>query len=116
MKSQLYSLHPSIWNVVEIEIEIPDSDDENYNPVEVEQIVKHISQATIVLLACLCRAEYNKVNGLENTKEIWDTLNTIHEDHKDGVPRRGAQEIRHAQWRRTTRDVKPTQCESSSQN
>jgi hypothetical protein len=37
------------------------------------------TQATIVLLASLCRDEYNKVNGLDNTKEIWDTLKISHE-------------------------------------
>jgi hypothetical protein len=30
------------------------------------------------LLASLCREEY-KVNGLENGKEIWDTLKILHE-------------------------------------
>jgi hypothetical protein len=37
------------------------------------------TQATTVLLASLCRDEYNKVNGLDNTKEIWDTLKISHE-------------------------------------
>jgi hypothetical protein len=32
-----------------------------------------------VLLASLCRDEYNKVSGLDNTKEIWDTLKIFHE-------------------------------------
>jgi hypothetical protein len=27
----------------------------------------------------LCREEYNKVNGLDNAKEIWDTLKNAHE-------------------------------------
>jgi hypothetical protein len=27
-----------------------------------------------VLLASLCRDEYNKVSGLDNAKQIWDTL------------------------------------------
>jgi hypothetical protein len=31
------------------------------------------------LLASLCREEYNKVNVLENVKEIWDTLCIAHE-------------------------------------
>jgi hypothetical protein len=26
------------------------------------------------LLASLCRDEYNKVSGLDNAKQIWDTL------------------------------------------
>jgi hypothetical protein len=34
-----------------------------------EQIHKN-AQATTVLLASLCRDEYNKVSGLDNTKQI----------------------------------------------
>jgi hypothetical protein len=37
------------------------------------------AQATTVLLASLCRDEYNKVSGLDNTKQIWDTLKISHE-------------------------------------
>jgi hypothetical protein len=43
-----------------------------------EQIHKN-AQATTVLLASLCREEYNKVSGLDNTKQIWDTLKISHE-------------------------------------
>jgi hypothetical protein len=63
-------------------MEIPDSDDEEYNPVDTERIIHHNSQATTILLASLCREEYNKVNRLESAKEIWDTLNTTHEGDK----------------------------------
>jgi hypothetical protein len=43
-----------------------------------EQIHKN-AQATTVLLASLCRDEYNKINGLDNAKQIWDTLKISHE-------------------------------------
>jgi hypothetical protein len=43
-----------------------------------EQIHKN-AQATTVLLASLCKDEYNKVNSLNNAKEIWDTLKISHE-------------------------------------
>jgi hypothetical protein len=32
-----------------------------------------------MLLASLCRDEYNKVCGLDNAKKIWDTLKISHE-------------------------------------
>jgi hypothetical protein len=32
-----------------------------------------------VLLASLCKDEYNKVSGLDNAKQIWDTLKISHE-------------------------------------
>jgi hypothetical protein len=43
-----------------------------------EQIHKN-AKATTILLASLCRDEYNKVSGLDNTKQIWDTLKISHE-------------------------------------
>jgi hypothetical protein len=51
-------------------MQIPESDDENYNDVEVEDFIHRNSQAVTVLLASLCMEEYNMVNGLENVKEI----------------------------------------------
>jgi hypothetical protein len=44
----------------------------------VSKFIKNF-QATTMLLASLCRDEYNKVSGLDNTKEIWDTLKIAHE-------------------------------------
>jgi hypothetical protein len=43
-----------------------------------EQIHKN-AQVTTVLLATLCRYEYNKVSVLDNAKQIWDTLKISHE-------------------------------------
>jgi hypothetical protein len=58
---------------------IPDINYENYNEVEVELLIHGKSQATTTVLASLCREEYNKVNGLENAKEIWDTMRIANE-------------------------------------
>jgi hypothetical protein len=35
-----------------------------------------------ILLASLCRQEYNKVQGLKTAKEIWDVLKTVHEGNE----------------------------------
>jgi hypothetical protein len=53
--------------------------DEGYDSDEVAQIRHFDSQATTILLASLCREEYNKVQGLKSAKEIWDVLKTAHE-------------------------------------
>jgi hypothetical protein len=53
--------------------------DEGYDSDEVAQIRHFNSQATTILLASLCREEYNKVQGLKSAKEIWDVLKTAHE-------------------------------------
>jgi hypothetical protein len=38
-----------------------------------------------VLLASLCRDEYKKVTGLDNAKEIWDTLKIAHEGNDAAI-------------------------------
>jgi hypothetical protein len=53
--------------------------DEDYDSDEAAQIRHFNSQAFSILLASLCREEYNKVQGLKNAKEIWDFLKTAHE-------------------------------------
>jgi hypothetical protein len=66
MRSHLFSLHPSIWERVENGMHFNSSDN---HVVTNEQIHKN-AQVTTVLLASLCREEYNKVSGLDNTKQI----------------------------------------------
>jgi hypothetical protein len=79
MRHHLTSLHTSIWDVVEIGVQVPSSGDEYYDSDEVAQIRHFNSQATTILLASLSREEYNKVQGLKSAKEIWDVLKTAHE-------------------------------------
>jgi hypothetical protein len=62
----------------------PHFDGEDYsfwsdNPVIINEQIHKNAQATTVLLASLCRDEYNKVSGLDNAKQIWDTLMISHE-------------------------------------
>jgi hypothetical protein len=75
MKSHLFSLHPSIWEVVENGMHFDSSD----NAIFINEQINKNAQANTVLLASLCRDEYNKVSGLENAKQIWDTLKISHE-------------------------------------
>jgi hypothetical protein len=75
MRSDLFSLHPSIWEIVENGMHFDSTD----NPVFINEQIHKKAQATTVLLASLCRYEYNKVSGLDNAKQIWDTLKISHE-------------------------------------
>jgi hypothetical protein len=79
MMHHLTSLHESIWDIVEFGAQAPQASDEDYDSDEAAQIRHFNSQATSILLASLCREEYNKVQGLKNAKEIWDVLKTTHE-------------------------------------
>jgi hypothetical protein len=79
MRHHLTSLHESIWDIVEFGVQAPKVGDKYYDSDEATQIRHFNSQATSILLASLCREEYNKVQGLKNAKEIWDVLKTAHE-------------------------------------
>jgi hypothetical protein len=63
-------------------MQVPKVGDEEYDLDEVTQITRFNLQATTILLASLSTEEYNKVHGLETTKEIWDALKTAHEGDK----------------------------------
>jgi hypothetical protein len=79
MRHHLTSLHESIWDIVEFGAQAPQVGDEDYDTDEAAQIRHFNSQATSILLASLCREEYNKVQGLKRAKEIWDILKMVHE-------------------------------------
>jgi hypothetical protein len=79
MRHHLTSLHANILDIVEFGAQVPSVGDEGYDSDEVTQIRHFDSQATTILLASLCREEYNKVQGLKSAKEIWDVLKTAHE-------------------------------------
>jgi hypothetical protein len=82
MRHHLTSLHASIWDIVEFGVQVPSIGDEGYDSDEVAQIWHFNSQATTILLASLCREEYNKVQGLKCAKEIWDVLKIVYEGDK----------------------------------
>jgi hypothetical protein len=53
MRSHLFSLHPSIWEIVESRMHF----DSTNNPVFINEQIRKNAQATTVLLASLCRDE-----------------------------------------------------------
>jgi hypothetical protein len=79
MMLRLTFLHKSLWDIVEYGVQIPKVGDKDYDLDEAQQIQHFNSQATTILLASLCREEYNKVQGLKTAKEIWDILKIAHE-------------------------------------
>jgi hypothetical protein len=60
-------------------VQVPQVGDKDYDSNEAAQIRNFNSQATSILLASLRREEYNKVQGLNSAKEIWDVLKMTHE-------------------------------------
>jgi hypothetical protein len=59
MRSHLFSLHPSIWEIVENGMQFDSTD----SPIFINEQIHKIAQATTVLLASLCREEYHKVTA-----------------------------------------------------
>jgi hypothetical protein len=70
MRHHLTSLHESIWDIVEYGAQVPKVRDKDYDSNEAAQIRQFNSQATSILLASLCREEYNKVQGLKAPKKF----------------------------------------------
>jgi hypothetical protein len=79
MRHHLTSLHKYIWDFVKYGAQVPKVGDKDFDSDEADQIRHFNSEATTILLASLCREEYNKVQGLKTTKEIWDVLKMAHE-------------------------------------
>jgi hypothetical protein len=77
-RHHLTSLHAGIWDIVEFGAQVPKVGDEGYDSDKVAQIRHFNSQTTTILIASLCREEYNKVQGLKSAKKIWDVLKTAH--------------------------------------
>jgi hypothetical protein len=68
MRHHLTSLHESIWDIVGYGAQVPQVGDKDYDSDEATQIRHFNSRAMSILLASLCREEYNKVQGLKSTK------------------------------------------------
>jgi hypothetical protein len=79
MRHHLTSLQESIWDIVEYGAQVHQVGDKDDDSDEAAQIRHFNSQTTSILIASLCREEYNKVQGLKSAKEIWDVLKTAHE-------------------------------------
>src|SRR6266540_4569722 len=71
MKMHLITLHPILWEVVNVGVRMPKSGEE-MSPAMMIDLHRN-AQATSVTLSSLSQEEFNKVNGLEVAKEIWDT-------------------------------------------
>jgi hypothetical protein len=80
MKMHLISLNPSVWTIVRTCVEFLDEDEEP--DFERLQQIHHSAQATFVVLSSLEKDEFDRVNGLEKAKDIWDTLLIAHEGTK----------------------------------
>jgi hypothetical protein len=80
MNAHLISLNPSVWTIVRIGVEFLDEDEES--SYEQLQQIHRSAQASSMLLSSLEKDEFDRFNGLETAKDIWDTLQRAHEGTK----------------------------------
>jgi hypothetical protein len=80
MGMHLISLNPSVWNIVRVGVDFLNKDEEP--DFEQLQQIHRNAQACSVLLSSLEKDEFDRVNGLEKAKDIWDTLQRAHEGTK----------------------------------
>jgi hypothetical protein len=77
MKMHLISLNPNVWKVIGTGVEFP-KPKETLSYDQLQQI-HYNAQDVNVLLSTLEKDEYDRVDGLEKAKEIWDTLKVFHQ-------------------------------------
>ncbi|WVZ99242.1 hypothetical protein U9M48_044570 [Paspalum notatum var. saurae] len=77
MKMHLISLHPSLWEIVVVGVNIPNKDE--LITSEMMQDLHRNAQAVRILNNGLSEEEHRKVKGMEIAKEIWDKLQLAHE-------------------------------------
>jgi hypothetical protein len=77
MKMHLISLNPNVWKVIGTGVEFPKpKETPGYDQL---QQIHYNAQAVNVLLSALEKDEYDRVDGIEKAKEIWDTLKVFHQ-------------------------------------
>ena len=76
MKHHLTSIDPLIWPIVQDGFVVLDGT----NPTHEELKKIHLNaRATNSIFGSLSPDEYNRVSTLDSAKEVWDTLEEIHE-------------------------------------
>jgi hypothetical protein len=80
MENYLYSLHPEVCQVICDGADFLE-DDEQPTPDQLQKIYRN-AQAISVLTSSLDKEEFNRVDDLDLTKDIWITLRMTHEGSK----------------------------------
>jgi hypothetical protein len=80
MKSYLYSISPKVWQVVCDGVDFPEDDEEP--TLEQQQKIHRNAQAITILNSLVDKEEFNRVDDLEEVKDVWTTLRMAHERSK----------------------------------
>jgi hypothetical protein len=77
MEEYLMAVNPALWTIVNMGITFPSSD-ATLTQDEANMIQRNY-QAILIIKSSLTSEEYDKVNGLKSSKEVWDTLSVNYE-------------------------------------
>jgi hypothetical protein len=77
MKNYLYSISPEVWQVVCDGVEFSDEDEQPTS--DQLQKIHHNAQAISILASSIDKEEFNRVDGLDMAKDVWNTLRMAHE-------------------------------------
>jgi hypothetical protein len=80
MKNYLYSIHPKVWQVICDGVDFPDEDEQPTS--DQLQKIHQNAQVISILTSLVDKEEFNRVDGLDEAKDIWITLRMAHEGSK----------------------------------
>jgi hypothetical protein len=80
MKNYLYSISPEVWQVVCDGVDFL-NDDEKPTPNQLQKIHRN-AQAISILTSSIDKKEFNHIDDLDVSKDVWTTLRMAHEGSK----------------------------------
>jgi hypothetical protein len=80
MKNYLYSISPEVWKVVCDGVDFLEEDEQP--TLDQLQKIHRNAQAITIITSSVHKEEFNRVDGLDEAKEVWTTLRMAHEGSK----------------------------------
>jgi hypothetical protein len=80
MKNYLYSISPEVWKVVCDGVDFLEEDEQP--TLDQLQKIHRNAQAITIITSSVHKEEFNRVDGLDEDKEVWTTLRMTHEGSK----------------------------------
>jgi hypothetical protein len=77
MKSYLYSISSEVWQFIYDGVDFPEDDEEPTS--EQLQKIHRNAQAITILNSSVDKKEFNRLDSLEEAKNVWTTLRMTHE-------------------------------------
>ena len=93
----MYPIAARLWEVVEVDVFIPTDEDREITLEEAFNLHQN-AQAVSLLVLSLSPDEFNKVNGVESAKRVWEILRVFFEGDKS--VRKGNIELLHGELKR----------------